>query len=121
MRKKLKQIGKEERHTFTGTFVKFGFKNGYMGPVETLLLVDVKDNKGNIVTDHLWFNKTKGFAKLELEEGDIVKFDARVSEYEKGYKGYNYMQRILNPVSKDYRLTYPTKIELVSKGDGDAI
>lgn len=31
MRKKLKQKGSDERHTFTGTFERFGIKRGYKG------------------------------------------------------------------------------------------
>lgn len=87
MRKELKIIGSRERHVFTATFIRFGFRDGYKGPVKTILLQDVLlDDK--IVTDHLWFDLTKGFESADLLPGDVVEFCARVSIYEKGYKGY---------------------------------
>lgn len=87
MRKELKIIGSRDRHVFTATFIRFGFRDGYKGPVKTILLQDVLlDDK--IVTDHLWFDLTKGFESADLLPGDVVEFCARVSIYEKGYKGY---------------------------------
>ena len=119
MRKKLKEIGSEERNTFFATFVRFGYKNGWNGPVETVLLKDIKDKNERMVADHLWLNKTKGFAELNLEEGDSVKFDARVSLYTKGYKGRDSMKQLEAPISTDYKLSYPTKIEIILKGQAN--
>lgn len=65
MRKELKIIGSRDRHVFTATFIRFGFRDGYKGPVKTILLQDVLlDDK--IVTDHLWFDLTKGFESADL-------------------------------------------------------
>lgn len=87
MREELRTIGSKGRHVFTATFVRFGFRNGYIGPVKTILLQDVTlDSK--IVSDHLWFDLTKGFSGADLSPGDVVEFRARVSAYEKGYKGH---------------------------------
>lgn len=87
MREELRTIGSKGRHVFTATFVRFGFRNGYIGPVKTMLLQDVTlDSK--IVSDHLWFDLTKGFSGADLSPGDVVEFCARVSAYEKGYKGH---------------------------------
>ena len=48
-------------------------------------------------------------AKLNFH--DVVKFDARVSLYVKGYKGYrNYDLRFDRPLRIDYRLSYPTQV-----------
>lgn len=82
MREELRTIGSKGRHVFTATFVRFGFRNGYIGPVKTMLLQDVTlDSK--IVSDHLWFDLTKGFSDADLSPGDVVEFCARVSAYEK--------------------------------------
>ena len=113
MRKELMMIGKDERHTFTGTFERFGVKNGYMGcPEDTVLLVDVCDEGGSIVAEHLWFNCTKGFDDLDLKQGDIVKFNARVASYRKGYFGRR--RDVYVPFSVDYKLSYPTKIKKIN-------
>lgn len=58
MRKELKMIGSKDRHIFTAIFIRFGFRDGYKGSVETILLQDVLLN-GKVVTDHLWFDLTK--------------------------------------------------------------
>lgn len=36
MRKELKIIGSRDRHVFTATFIRFGFRDGYKGPVKTI-------------------------------------------------------------------------------------
>jgi hypothetical protein len=76
------------------------------------LLKDVKDAAtGVIMTDHLWFNLTKGFAALgPLEPGAIVEFDARVKPYQKGC--VNWRQGIDERMI-DYKLSHPTKIRRV--------
>ena len=116
MREVLKDIGSEERHTFTGEFERFGEKPAYKGPIpiKTVLLVNVKDEKGNVVTDHIWFTCTKGFEACNLQERDIVQFDARVGTYMKGYAGYRDIE-FYKPLELDYKLTYPTKISVIGK------
>lgn len=100
------------RQTFYGEFVRLGTKRGYKGTEETVLLRSIYDSFGKFITDHLWFNFTKGFEKLNLKEGDKVQFDARVKSYTKGYKGK--FARILNPdkagEKKDFKLSHPTRI-----------
>lgn len=48
MRNKLKEIGNENRHIFTGEFSRFGVKNGYMGQQKTILLQNIKTKKENL-------------------------------------------------------------------------
>jgi hypothetical protein len=100
----------ETRCTFTGTFVRVGTKSSFGHPKQTLLLADVKDSDGKIVTDHLWFNLTKGLAALCLNPGDTVSFDARVKEYLKGYRGHR-DDVYDKPVKTDYKLSHPTKLK----------
>jgi len=111
LRKELKkEVG--VRKTFTAVFNRYGNKNGWKGTtLVTLLFTDVRDN-GNLVADHIWFTKTKGFS-LDLKEGDKVQFDARVKEYLKGYKGYKIEAQIEKPLEIDYKLSNPTKIKKV--------
>ena len=65
-----------------------------------------------VVTDHLWFNFTKGFSNIEsqLTEGVEVEFTARVKQYTKGYKGYR--DDVYKPIEVDYKLSHPTKIKI---------
>ncbi len=109
MRQALKTLD-GQRQTFTGTIERFGNKNDFGHIKLTLLLKDVKDSEGNVVTDHLWFNLTKGFSKIGLQTGDIVQFDARVKEYLKGYMGHR--EDVFDkPIQRDYKLSHPTKIK----------
>ena len=110
MRKELSNL-KDIRDTFSGIFVRTGTKSGFKGLEYTVLLKDIKDKSGKIVTDHLWFNLTKGFESLNLSEGEVVEFNARVKKYEKGYFGSR--GDVYKPTEIDYKLSHPTKIRRV--------
>ena len=107
MREELKNIT-NIRQTFIGTFERFGTKSGYMGVERTLLLKNILNLNGKFICDHIWFNLTKGFETLNLQEKDQIQFDARVKIYEKGYKGYR--GDIYAPIETDYKLSHPTKL-----------
>ena len=113
MRQALKIIGNEERHMFYGTFSRYGIKNGYRGTLKTVLLIDVKNENKQLVTNHLWFNFTKGFEKLNLQPGDKVKFFGRVKPYVKGYLGRK--TDVFAPIKFDYLINYPTRISIVER------
>lgn len=103
MRADLAPFHGQRRH-YRATFKREGIKSAYKGPpLPTVLLVDVVDiQTGKKVTDHLWFSRTKGFADLGLQGGEVVTFEARVGTY---LKGHARDEQIV-----DYRLTRPTKI-----------
>ncbi len=108
MRHGLKSI-EGVRSVFQGTVAQFGIKPGYTGrDIPTLMLKDVVDSTGRIVTDHVWFVVGKQLADLHLQVGDVISFHARVTSYEKGYKGYR--EDVYKPIEVDYRLSHPTKI-----------
>jgi hypothetical protein len=116
MRKKLRNR-EDQRTRFRATFARMGTKPGWRGhPEQTLLLQHIVEvESGQRVTDHLWFNFTKGFrAVAPLTAGDIVEFDARVKAYRKGHWGHDDMRAIENPPCWDYKLSHPTKISKVS-------
>lgn len=105
-RTKLHRLGNTDRHHFLAYFVCTGYKTYRSRYNPTLLLADVQliDHPTRLqkVTDHLWFNYTKGFQQLGfLTDGDQIEFSARVSGY---YKGP------FNRRQYDYKLTYPTRI-----------
>lgn len=114
MRKDLQPLN-EKRLRFTGIFVRYGTKHGWKGAtLTTILLKNITDISGKQVTDHLWFNLTMEFMKIEsqLNQGAVIGFDARVKQYTKGYKGcrddvYDKL------VEVDYRLSHPTNIQII--------
>ena len=108
MRKELaSEAGQRKR--FRAVFSRFGKKVNFKGySEETILLQQVTDiETGKVVTDHIWFSYTKGFEKLNLTEGILLEFDARVKEYRKGYVNSRYK---INNSKKDYKLSNPTRI-----------
>jgi hypothetical protein len=118
MRRALKSL-EGVRTTFRGTVAQFGMKSGYTGrDFPTLMLKDVMNSSGNLVTDHLWFMVGKQLAALHLQIGDVISFQARVTAYEKGYKGYR--EDVYNPIEIDYRLSNPTKITRIASASGSA-
>lgn len=96
MRRKLQAV-EGQRLTFIGAFERLGVKAGYNSQDLTVLLKDVRRASGEMMTDHQWFNYTKGFQVLRLEKGDLVQFDARSMPYRRG--------------KNDYQLDRPTKIK----------
>ena len=109
MRESLRSL-EDVRSTFSGRFVRFGKKPGWEGRIlKTVLLENIYDASGVFICDHLWFNFTKAFGALKLVSGDMVRFDARVKSYEKGYKGRR-EDVIGATVEMDYKLSRPTKV-----------
>ena len=104
-----------QRERFRAIFDRTGTKRNYHGFPETILLFDniYRKKNGNFITDHLWFNNTKSFQTVNLEAGHVVEFDARVTPYEKGYQGYR--QFIYKPITRDYKLSRPTKVKKVTE------
>lgn len=67
MREKLKEREGLRRY-YAATFKRFGSKPAYKGPpIKTILLVDVVNATGELITDHLWFTCGKQFARLDLQ------------------------------------------------------
>lgn len=111
MRFELSKI-EDQRATFTGEFVRLGIKGGWKGTIDTILLKNIKDIGGRPITNHLWFNYTKGFKSLgDLKEGNLIQFDGRSKAYLKGYKGRRI--DVYKPFELDFKLSHPTKIKLL--------
>ncbi len=112
MREKLK-LRNGKRMRFKGTFDRYGLKPAYRGlPLETVCLKEIQDMQGEEVTDHLWFNHTKGFKVLGLLcPGDRIAFDARVGAYTKRARVEE--EEEWGGRQVDYHLTRPTKLKVL--------
>ena len=114
MRNKLKKLGGKKRYTFTAVVGRFSLKNGFRGlPLKTILLLKIKC-EGVVVTNHIWLTYGRRFHSAVLMVGDLIQFDARIKEYEKGYKGRRL--DVYKPISKDYGFSYPSKIKIIARG-----
>lgn len=108
MRNKVKEIGNKTRERYRATVGRMGIKsNEHKGfPERTILLKDLyllADDNEELVTDHLWKTVGQQLKNLDLKEGDVITFYARVSTYKKGYRNKTI----------DYTLNYMTKIEVI--------
>lgn len=105
-----------ERRSYRATVVRFGEKPGWCSAVEkTILLSDVIDVADDaLAADHLWMNCGKGFSSLDLNEGELVEFDARVTTYVAGYRGWNSDRAAENPERVQLGLERPTRIRRAS-------
>jgi len=107
MRETLEKYYKK-RIRVRATVDRFGMRSSYKGPNKTtILLKDItKTDTKEYLTDHIWFTTGKRFDKCKLISGDIIEFDARIDMYSKGYGEYSEI---------DYKLAYPTKIEVIQR------
>jgi hypothetical protein len=101
-----------ERMAFIAVVERFGAKTNYHGySDDTMLLKDIRfAGTGELATGHLWFTVGKSMEKLKLAIGDRIQFEARISEYSKGY--VNRRGGIDNRKT-DYKLSRPTKFMLL--------
>ena len=114
VRKLLKSMGTDKRYTFTAIVERFSLKNGFRNlPLRTILLTNVR-YEGKLVADHVWLTCGRRIYSAVLIPGDLIQLDARIKEYEKGYKGRR--EDVYKPISRDYCLSYPTKIKVLTRG-----
>lgn len=104
--------GEGQRKKFRATFSRFGKKVNFKGYTEeTILLINVTEcETGKKVTSHLWFSYSGAFQKLHLTEGLLLQFEARVKAYKKGYVN---KAAGINKQQKDFKLSHPTKVEII--------
>lgn len=110
-----KALGKRagERIKVYAKVSRFGKKSAYRGvPLETVCLVNLRDEQGKWLCDHLWLTVGKQIADLRLKEEDEICFFARVMEYTKGYFGRR--ADVSVPVQTDYKLSHPTKFAKIA-------
>ena len=101
LRKALKEI-EGERGRFRATVLHFAEDAILLGNVIMLC-------SGELMTAHIWFACGASWDCCKV--GDVVEFDARVKVYCKGYVNY---RKGIHGRSKDYRLSHPSKVEVVS-------
>jgi hypothetical protein len=109
MRKVLKEVEGDRIKVFAEVS-KFGTKQAFKGPpLDTVCLINLKDETGSEISDHLWLKVGKQIANLQLRTGDLISFHARAKQYAKGYFGRRI--DVYVPAQVDYTLSNPTKFK----------
>lgn len=104
-----------QRVRVRGVFRRLGRKQDFRGAEEgiTVLLSPVLLPDGSLVSDHLWFNMTRGFAALDLRRGMVVELSARVARYKK--LTHDWGRGTDDPISEDLKLVRPTGLRVVGR------
>jgi hypothetical protein len=113
MRKALKEVEGDRIKVFAEVS-KFGTKQAFKRPpLDTVCLINLKDESGSEISDHLWLTIGKQIANLHLQTGDLISFNARAKQYTKGYFGRRI--DVYVPAQVDYTLSNPTKFKREGK------
>ena len=116
MREKLKAMGVNSRHVFYGTFMAYGLGKTQSGETQkTLLFQKIKDENGDEVADHIWMWDARSFNYFEFRNGDVIKFEATIKKYWKGYRGKR-DDGEKSVRTKDYELVHPSNVRLIWRG-----
>lgn len=101
MRYKLEQYRGKEKHRFTAQMVKYGsYRNKSTGENHnTILFKDVKNEKGEILTDHAWVKEDSYTKNIKLEKGKIYSFEAGVGVYNRGKTSKDYQLRKVRQIT----------------------
>lgn len=92
MRHKLGDYQGKEKHTFSAKMIRYGsYKDRATGEEKTSILFrDLKDEDGNILSDHVWVKEDSYIKKTTLEKGRIYSFEAKVGTYNRGRTSKDY-------------------------------
>jgi hypothetical protein len=102
------------------TYLRMGSKKVGSHDFHTILLGDIRDAEtGELLADHVWFNRGSLWRKAALVPGDLVRFCARPIEYRTGYWGPNQVRQLNAPARYDYRLSTPKGLEVIRRETSD--
>lgn len=75
-----------------------GYDDGRTKFIRTLVLKDLeRADTGDIVANHMWIDETRMTTMIDMQEGDIIGFDAFVGRYTKATDEQDYgLQHIRN-------------------------
>ena len=118
MREQLQQVSGQTRR-FTAVVGRPGTVTTSRRSDVTLLLEDLRfASDGGLSADHIWC-KDGGWSS-RLRPGDLIRFDARVVRYLKGYRSDDPVRRSESPVLVDYRLEQPLRVVALGRVDEPA-
>jgi hypothetical protein len=116
MREALKdRVGR--RGEFTAQFKRRGVAASGWGIKVTMLFIDVRDEAGTVVADHIWFKMGKQMDELKLEPGDRIRFMATVDTYQKRNKDDAWDDDEPRHVT-DFRLVHPSNVRRMGASRG---
>ena len=82
----------------------------------TFLLEDLRfASAGSVAADHVWCRDGRWSSRLR--PGDLIRFEARVMRYLKGYRGDDPVRRPESPALVDYRLEQPLRVVVLGRVD----
>lgn len=111
MKRVMAQFVNEGKKTWTATFVRFGqFTDNLVGEtVDVVVLKDIKDSQGNIISYKLKLRKNEAFDKFEenLSYGDTICFTGEVKGRRHEFGANYYIEGVNNVIIFDPSLINP--------------
>lgn len=105
------ELSKVKGHkTFQAIVDRISVKRGQYSK-RTILLVDLKDQGGKLIADHVWMQYDEAF--YGVRSGHVVEFKARIRTYTKRLKGRVVDGVRINKKVQDYALTQPKHIKVI--------
>lgn len=107
MKKRIKKISKE-RKNFFGIFEGDFTENDFFGnQIKKIIFSNITDFNGNLIKERQEFIYSNDFIKNDLKIGDVVQFDARITQKPRGYLG---SRKNIVDDNLEITLVRPTKI-----------
>lgn len=106
-----------QRMVFTGVVCRIGSRRPFRGSrkkLSTILLRDVKNEEGEIITDHIWLDLTPPFVVVHPRYGDIIKFTGVVESYVRGISSIHNFYNT-GKMSLDYTIHHINDISVIDK------
>ena len=115
---------RERLQEVSGQVLQFTARIGRPGTVTTdwrsdvmFLLEDLRfASDDSLAAEHLWCKDGRWSARLY--SGDIIRFEARVVRYLKGYRGDDPLRQSASPVAVDYKLDQFRKVVVFESAMG---
>jgi len=84
----------------------------------TVIIHDIRVTDTNEqVMDHIWLNWSKPFTQLNIQENDIIVFEATIKKFTKGYRGIRRLWHIRRDSSlrSGYRLSRIRRMKVIGR------
>lgn len=81
----------------------------------SVLLTNLQNCSGQLLTKHVWINQTMAFEEVYPDNGEWIVFTGEISEYVKGRINGEISERMKKPIRIDYCVKNPREVKIISR------
>lgn len=96
---------------FTGKVHKISLQKNAKNKKQTVCISNICNRSGEFITNHIWFLAND--FHIDLNEGDVIEFTAKVSTYIKGRWKKRSPDNFSKKLQVDYALKYPREVRII--------